>query len=220
MFVIHNYWTWFLCHNSSRSALLPAVWRVPFPGSSILCCGQGAPCAIHVAIEICWWSATTLHLAALVVMERVLAFPNYGGDAQNSCLFRWMMVPAISPRFYCSMLGVWTWLSTMMHSGLWLCSLWWKYLYFPLTVKVNMETLLPLWLMQDDARWYRGVSSGLWHCSLMIGKTLLSSNCIGEAQNPCCPRWLMLLPMIDDACDSSHYYCSTFVLRTFLSTMT
>ena len=62
-------------------------------------------------------------------------------------------------------------------------------------------------------------NEGLWPCSLMMGRTQFSSNFICEVQNPCCPRWLMLLPMIDEACDFSHSYSSTFGVWTCLSAM-
>ena len=54
---------------------------------------------------------------------------------------------------------------------------------------------------------------------VVMGRTLPSSNCVDEAQNPCCPWWSMLLPMIDDTRNSSRPYRSMFEVWTCLSVM-
>ena len=52
---------------------------------------------------------------------------------------------------------------------------------------------------------------------VVMGRSLLSSNCADEAQNSCCPWWLMLLAMIADTCNSSRPYRSIFDVWTCLN---
>ena len=70
-----------------------------------------------------------------------------------------------------------------------------------------------------SARWCR--ASVLWTMASLVvmGRSLLSSNCIGEAWHFCRFRWLMMVPMIDGACDSSPSHCFMFTAWIWLSAM-
>ena len=169
-------------------------------------------------------SEMTLHFVALVVIERFLTSPNYGGEAQNPYLFRWLKMLVITDCFTAPISASELLLSLMIQTRvLWTAAL----------VVVVGKTLLSSncigeanvfhqlvspgalsayvwWLnlaQRDDTPC---VSSGLWIHLLWWEGLYFSSSCGRESWDFCRFRWLIMLAI------SRHFHCSTYCVWTWL----